>query len=79
MDTLAKLGWETRGVFGSRMTGGGFGGCTVTLVQEDRVKEFKEKVETGYEAAIGYSPSFYSPRIGDGVRELNMADLEGEL
>lgn len=70
MDTLAEEAWKVDGVLGSRITGGGFGGCTVSLVQEDKIENFKKQVGDAYQEKIGYAPSFYVVEIGDGPRKL---------
>ena len=51
------------------MTGAGFGGCTVSIVREDAVDEFIEKVGKAYEEKIGYAASFYVDNVGDGGHE----------
>ncbi len=66
LDTLAEEAWKIPGVIGSRMTGGGFGGCTVSIVKDEAVEEFKEKVGKAYKDKIGYEASFYTVEIGDG-------------
>ena len=71
LDTLAELAWEQEGVIGSRMTGAGFGGCTVSLVKNDCIEAFKQKVEAAYEKKIGYKPSFYVANIADGTHRLS--------
>ena len=58
------------GVIGSRMTGAGFGGCTVSLVKEDAVDCFIREVGKAYEEKIGYAASFYVSNIGDGGHEI---------
>ena len=58
------------GVIGSRMTGAGFGGCTVSIVKEDLVDNFTKEVTKGYTDKIGYSPTFYVVNISDGTRKL---------
>ena len=70
LDTLVDEARKIDGVLGSRMTGAGFGGCTVSLVREDRVQEFIALVAKAYEDRIGYSASFYVSEIGDGGREI---------
>ena len=70
LDTLAELAWEQEGVIGSRMTGAGFGGCTVSLVKNEAIEAFKQKVEAAYEKKIGYKPSFYVASIADGTHRL---------
>lgn len=70
LDTMAEAAWEVEGVIGSRMTGGGFGGCTVSLVKEANIADFIEKVGAKYEAVTGIKPDFYVAEIGDGVHKL---------
>jgi len=69
LDTLVNEARKRDGVLGSRMTGAGFGGCTVSLVHNDSIEEFISKVGEAYEKTIGYSASFYISEIGDGGRE----------
>ncbi|MCX6249110.1 MAG: galactokinase [Bacteroidetes bacterium] len=70
LDTLVEEARKVRGVLGSRMTGAGFGGCTVSLVKESSIPAFMEKVGTGYKATTGLTADFYIAEIGDGVRKV---------
>lgn len=70
LDAMAEEAWKIDGVIGSRMTGGGFGGCTVSLVKDEAIDEFIEKVGAGYENRIGIKPDFYVAEIGDGAKRL---------
>ena len=70
MDTLAEEGQKLPGVLGSRITGGGFGGCTVSLVKEDNVQEFIEKLASVYHDKVGLNAEFYVADIGDGGRKI---------
>lgn len=71
LDTLAELAWAQDGVIGSRMTGAGFGGCTVSLVRNDAIPAFKENISKAYTEIIGYAPSFYVASIADGTHRLD--------
>lgn len=71
LDTLAEAGQKTEGVLGSRMTGAGFGGCTVSLVQEDRVDFYIQKVSETYKAKVNLEATFYIADIGEGARMLS--------
>ncbi len=70
LDTLVEAAWEQKGVIGSRMTGAGFGGCTVSIVEESCVEEFIRQVGAIYLKKIGYSADFYVVDIGDGARRI---------
>ena len=70
LDTLAEAAWEADGVIGSRMTGAGFGGCTVSIVKSDKTDDFIEKVGSRYLEEIGYAADFYVVDIGDGAGKL---------
>ena len=70
LDTLVEEAWKVEGVIGSRMTGAGFGGCTVSIVKDEAIDTFIEKVGAAYEKKIGYAADFYVVEIGDGPKEL---------
>jgi len=70
LDTLAAAAWQVEGVLGSRMTGGGFGGCTVSLVKDEAIEDFKAFVGNEYEKNTGLKADFYVAEIGDGVTRL---------
>jgi len=70
LDTLVDEARKVDGVIGSRMTGAGFGGCSVSLVREDAVERFIAEVGKNYESKIGYAADFYVSDIGDGGREI---------
>ena len=66
LDTLVEEAWKVDGVIGSRMTGAGFGGCTVSIVKKEAIDGFIEKVGAEYLKKIGYAADFYVVEIGDG-------------
>ncbi len=70
LDTLVEEAWKVEGVIGSRMTGAGFGGCTVSIVKEEAIDRFIEQVGKAYREKIGYAADFYVVEIGDGPRIL---------
>ena len=66
IDVLVDAAWKVDGVIGSRITGGGFGGCTVSIVKDEAIDNFKEKVGKAYVEKVGYEPDFYIVEIGCG-------------
>ncbi len=70
LDILAEEAWKTEGVIGSRMTGGGFGGCTVSIVENDALDSFKERISSVYKEQTGLEAQFYTADAADGARRL---------
>ncbi len=70
LDTLVEEAWKVDGVIGSRMTGAGFGGCTVSIVKDEAVDAFIDKVGAAYREKIGYAADFYVVEIGAGPVKL---------
>ena len=70
LDTLVEEAWKVDGVIGSRMTGAGFGGCTVSIVEDRAIDTFIVQVGAAYESRIGYAADFYVVESGDGPRRL---------
>lgn len=70
LDTLVETAWKVDGVLGSRMTGAGFGGCTVSIVKEEAIDSFIDIVGSTYKEKIGYAADFHVAEIGAGVCEL---------
>ena len=73
LDALVEIAWGQGGVYGSRMTGGGFGGCTISLVAADKVDSFCENVARDYESKTGIAPSVYVCAPENGARVLRPA------
>lgn len=70
LDTLVHSAWKQPGVIGARMTGAGFGGCAIAIVQKNRTEDFIQQVGTEYESKIGYAAEFYIAEISDGAKGL---------
>lgn len=70
LDTLVEEAWNVKGTIGSRMTGAGFGGCTVSIVRDDAVEEFKKRVGENYKKKTGLTADFYIAEVGDGAKEV---------
>lgn len=70
IDILVDLAWALPGVIGSRITGGGFGGCTVSIVKNDAVDTFTESIGQAYKEKVGHEAEFYIVDIGDGAKRL---------
>ncbi|MBR1486590.1 MAG: galactokinase, partial [Synergistaceae bacterium] len=67
LDTLASLAWKMPGVVGSRMTGGGFGGCTVSIVEKNKVDEFVKNIGAEYERLCSRKADFYIIETSNGA------------
>jgi len=70
LDFLVNLAQEIDGVYGSRMTGAGFGGCTVTLIEEKSIEKYKQNLVL-YNKKFGYEPEVYKTTAENGVRIIN--------
>jgi galactokinase len=73
LDSLVDEARKIEGTLGSRMTGAGFGGCTVNIVQEDAVETFIRDVGKGYSVKTGLTADFYVAEIGDGSKQLQLS------
>ncbi len=69
LDTMVDIALRQEGVAGARMTGGGFGGCTVNLVQQELLDSFKDRITREYQKAIGIRPAIYVVAADSGVSE----------
>ena len=67
LDTLVYEGRKLPGVIGTRMTGAGFGGCTISIVKKSDVSDFMSELGVVYQKKTGLIPDFYQPEIGDGA------------
>ena len=70
LDTMVEIAWNQEGVIGSRMTGAGFGGCTISIVKKDAVDKFIENVGKEYKEKVGLEADFYVVNISDGAKKL---------
>jgi galactokinase len=77
LDLMVEIASTKPGVFGSRMTGGGFGGCTINVVRAAAADEFKAQVTAEYKARSGISPDIYILNITDGVTAISAGDFAG--
>lgn len=72
LDTIAETAWQQKGVLGARMTGAGFGGCAIAIVEKTEVENVKAAIDKVYREKIGYAPTFYVAAIGDGAKEISL-------
>jgi len=70
LDLMVELAQKIAGVYGARMTGGGFGGSTVNLVKADNADDFRARVAKGYEQVTGLKPEIYIRSAGNGAEEV---------
>jgi galactokinase len=69
---LAETAWGADGVLGSRMTGGGFGGSTVTLLRRERLEDYESTITPEYQKRFGFAPTLYVSEAGGGAEEVTM-------
>ena len=77
LDLLAETAWTIPGVLGSRMTGGGFGGCTVSIIDKDQVEEYKRIVGARYRERFGYDCTFIVAAAGGGPNKTAVTHSAG--
>ncbi|MDR3260161.1 MAG: galactokinase [Fusobacteriaceae bacterium] len=70
LDTMVNVAWKSKGTIGARMTGAGFGGCTVNIVKNEYIEEFIKTVSDEYLAKTKLKAAFYIAKIGDGARKI---------
>jgi galactokinase len=71
LDLMVELASGQEGVYGARMTGGGFGGCTINVVRAEQVDQFKRLVSRGYEQATGIAPEIYICSVAGGAERVD--------
>ncbi|RKL66441.1 galactokinase [Salipaludibacillus neizhouensis] len=74
LDALVEAAWKEPSVLGARMTGAGFGGCTVNLIKEDNIEEVLARIAGDYKQRTGIETEFYVVDVGDGTRELTKGE-----
>jgi len=70
LDLMVEIAGRAQGLVGARMTGGGFGGCTINLVESDAIENFQSRMKSEYKHATKIDPDIYVSRAGTGVKEL---------
>ncbi|RAI88417.1 galactokinase [Algoriphagus yeomjeoni] len=70
LDFLAEQSWKSAGVLGSRMMGGGFGGCTINLISNENLESFQTEMRTAYQEKFGIEADFISVALSEGARIL---------
>jgi len=78
LDLMVELAQQVEGVYGARMTGGGFGGCTVNLVRNESVEEFRARVAEGYERVTNLKPEIYITTPANGAEEIYEPQMNAE-
>jgi galactokinase len=76
LDSLVEAAWNHPGVLGARMTGAGFGGCAIAIVENEEVDYFIANVGSAYKETIGYAADFYVASIGDGAKEIELEEAK---
>jgi galactokinase len=76
LDLMVEIAAAQPGLIGARMTGGGFGGCTINLVESEAVGEFKRKVAAEYSLRTGLTPEIYVSPASDGAQQVGVAETK---
>jgi len=76
LDTIVEAAWQQEGVLGARMTGAGFGGCAIAIVESDRIQSAIEKIGEIYKERTGLDAEFYIVQVGDGAKQLNFDEFK---
>lgn len=76
LDTIVDVALQQDGVLGARMTGAGFGGCAIAIVQVEKIPSFIEQVGMSYREIIGYKADFYIVQISDGAKEISLEEVQ---
>lgn len=79
LDTIVEFCKNFDGCIGARMTGAGFGGCAIALIEKEKLKDFTERLTSYYKNKIGYEPSVFASEISDGVREISMHSVTAKI
>jgi galactokinase len=72
---MVEIAGRAKGVLGSRMTGGGFGGCTINLVRSENVPQFNELISREYQNKTGHAPEIYVSRPAGGAEEISIPNV----
>jgi len=75
LDTLVDIAWDIEGVLGARMMGGGFGGCTINLVEEEHLQDFTDRITRDYADITGKEVKIYTTNVSQGTHLINIADV----
>ncbi|PYV90681.1 MAG: galactokinase, partial [Acidobacteria bacterium] len=76
LDLMVEIATAQPGLIGARMTGGGFGGCTINLVESAAVSDFRRKVAAEYSSTTGLTPEIYVSPASEGVQQIALAENE---
>jgi galactokinase len=70
LDTIVQFAEQFQGCIGARMTGAGFGGCAIALVETDKADAFRAEITVYYTMRVGYAPEIFEADVADGVKKV---------
>ncbi len=76
LDVMVEVASRQKGILGARMTGGGFGGCTINLVEATESAEFRKQVAAGYASVIGLQPDIYICEASQGAEAIDLDEVK---